>query len=172
MTIEKNTVKDRKLDDIGSYFDSRLSRARTVRELLDRKGGSAYTVSPSSTVYDALVLMARHNIGALVVVEGRQVAGVVSERDYARKVILIGKTSRDTVIREIMSSPAQTVSPQSTVAECLCYMTDNRIRHLPVIEEGDLVGIISIGDLVKFVMEAQESRLEQYERYVQGNYPS
>jgi CBS domain-containing protein len=116
--------------------------------------------------------MSRHNIGALVVTEGPQVVGIISERDYARKVILIGKTSRDTRVREIMSSPARTVTPQTTVAECFGYMTDNRLRHLPVVDGTDLIGVLSIGDLVKFIMEAQELRLEQFEKYVQGNYPN
>ena len=172
MTVEKEASGKRTYDNIGSYVDSRLSSVRSVNDVLARKGGAAYTIKPSASVYDALALMARHNIGALVVTEGATVVGIISERDYARKVILIGKASRETRVREIMSSPARTVNPQTTVAECFGYMTDNRLRHLPVVDGGDLLGVLSIGDLVKFIMEAQELRLEQFERYVQGRYPS
>ena len=130
------------------------------------------TVGPKASVFDALRLMADKNIGALVVVDGERVLGVVSERDYARKVILAGKASRDTVVEEIMGTPAVTVAPTATVAECMALMTSRFLRHLPVVEDGALQGFVSIGDMVKSLFEEQEQRLGKIEAYISGSYPA
>lgn len=165
-------LHERTFDDIGSFVGKRACGTATVRSLLAKKGRGAYTASPSTSVLEALKSMARHQIGALVVVEGDRVTGVVSERDYARKVILTGKSSGETSVREIMSSPASTVSPDQTVAECMTLMTERRIRHLPVLEGGRLTGLVSIGDLVKSIISDQERRIEQFEKYIRGAYPA
>lgn len=169
-----NTVKEegRVHDDIGTYLDQREIGGRAIRELLEEKGRQAHTIGPASSVYDALLLMSHHDVGALIVLEGEKVIGVISERDYARKVILIGKNSRETTVKEIMSSPAHTATSEYTVADCLASMTDGRVRHLPVVDDGTLVGIVSIGDLVKSIIDDQGLRIEQYEKYVRGVYPT
>jgi CBS domain-containing protein len=118
-----------------------------VNQLLDAKGHGVWSVTPETTVYDALVLMAEKNCGALVVLEEGKVVGIFSERDYARKVILKGKASKDTLVSEIMSTQVFFVRPQSSIEECMALMTDKRIRHLPVLEDGKVMGVISIGDL-------------------------
>jgi CBS domain-containing protein len=165
-------TQERTFDNIGSFVEKMACGAARVRDLLERKGRGAYTVSPSSSVLEALKSMARHGVGALVVVEGDRVIGVVSERDYARKVILTGKSSGETSVKEIMSHPASTVSPDQTIAECMTLMTVQRIRHLPVLESGRLAGLVSIGDLVKSIISDQERRIEQFERYIRGAYPA
>jgi len=116
--------------------------------------------------------MAEKDVGALVVVDGENVIGVVSERDYARKVILIGKASRETAVEEIMGAPPVTVTTRTTVAECMALMTSRRIRHLPVVSEGVLIGLVSIGDLVKAMLEEMEARLGKIEAYISGTYPA
>jgi CBS domain-containing protein len=139
-----------------------------VRQLLGRKGYAVHTIRPDATVFEALEVMARHDVGALVVVEEGEVVGLVSERDYARKVILKGRLSKDTPIREIMSHPVFSVTSKETVAACMSLMTEHRVRHLPVIESGQLAGIISIGDVVKVVIEDQRFTIEQLETYIHG----
>jgi CBS domain-containing protein len=156
----------------GLYVGNRLCGSTRVRHLLHLKGSKVHTVLPTATVLEALKEMARHEIGALVVLEGSSLAGIISERDYARRVILIGKSSHDTAVSEIMSRPAMAVTPEHTVSECLEMMTDRRLRHLPVLEKDHLVGLISIGDLVKSVMSEQEERIEHFERYIRGAYPA
>jgi CBS domain-containing protein len=141
----------------------------TVSNLLENKGNTVWTIGPGKTVFDALKLMAEKGIGALVVVEDRGVVGIVSERDYARKVILAGKTSRDTAISDIMTSKVCYVSPQHTAGECMALMTEKAVRHLPVMDHGDLVGIVSIGDVVKSVISKQEFIIGQLESYITGN---
>lgn len=141
---------------------------KPVRELLRIKGQEIWSVSPDTPVYDALKLMAEKNVGALLVLEGDKLAGILSERDYARKVILKGKASKNTPAREIMSENVVCVTPKQSVAECMALMTDKHFRHLPVIEDGKLVGVISIGDVVKAIISEQKFVIEQLEHYIAG----
>lgn len=143
---------------------------KTVRQLLDAKGSSILSVSSETPVYDALIIMAEHHIGALLVMDGARLVGIFSERDYARNVILKGKSSKDTPIKEIMTPGALliTVTPHQTVEECLNLVSNKRIRHLPVLENGDVVGILSIGDLVKATIEYQQFLIQQLESYIQS----
>lgn len=145
-----------------------MQARRTVRQLVQDKGAAVYTVSPDTTVFGALEVMAERDVGALVVVEEGRVAGVFSERDYARKVILLGRGSRDLPVRDVMTTEVVTVAPEQTVADCMRSMTDNRIRHLPVLEDGRLAGLVSIGDVVKAVMSEQEFLIEQLQEYISG----
>lgn len=138
----------------------------SVKQLLDRKGGAVFSVEPEDPVLEAIRLMADRHVGALLVMKGDELAGIVSERDYARKVILLGRSSRDTPVWQIMSSPVHTVTPDRSVEDCMRIMTERRIRHLPVVERGHVVGVISIGDLVKAVIEAQQHTIEQLESYI------
>jgi len=138
----------------------------TVRQILEKKGHHVWTITPDRSVYDALRLMGEKEIGALVVVEGEEVVGVISERDYARKVVLKGKTSRETQVREIMTSPVLYVGLEQSVAECMAIMTEERVRHLPVLEQGALVGMISQGDLVKSIIDEQQFIIGQLENYI------
>lgn len=138
----------------------------TVRHLLDRKGRAIYAVEPEDPVLEAIQLMADHHIGALLVMKGDELAGIVSERDYARKVILLGRSSSDTPVWQIMSSPVTTVTPEQTVEDCMRIVTEHRFRHLPVVEGTHVVGVISIGDLVKAVIEDQQHTIEQLESYI------
>lgn len=138
----------------------------TVRHLLDRKGRAIYSVSPSDPVLTVIRLMADHHIGALLVMQGDALAGIVSERDYARKVILLGRSADQTPVSQIMSSPVTTVAPADTVDQCMRIVTEHRIRHLPVVENDRVVGVISIGDLVKAVIEDQKHTIEQLESYI------
>jgi CBS domain-containing protein len=140
----------------------------TVRQLLGLKGYAVHTIQPGASVFEALEVMARHDVGALVVVDDGDVIGLVSERDYARKVILRGRLSKDTPIREIMSHDVVSVTSKETVPACMSLMTEHRIRHLPVIENGQLAGIISIGDVVKAIIEDQRFTIEQLETYIHG----
>jgi len=139
---------------------------RTVRQLLATKPPRIITIGPEAPVIDALRLMAEHEIGALPVLDGHTLVGILSERDYARKVVLLGRASKDTPVRDIMTSPVRTVTPDETIEHCMQLVTDRRIRHLPVLEEGRLIGVLSIGDLVKSVIEEQQQTLEQLERYI------
>jgi CBS domain-containing protein len=143
----------------------------TVRDILQYKGGNVWTTTPQSTVYDAIGLMGEKNIGALIVVEGSEVVGILSERDYSRKVVLQGRTSRDTLVDEILSRPAITVSYGDSIETCLQLMTKRRIRHLPVLENGQLKGLISMGDLVNWVMQSQRHTIQQLQGYISGEYP-
>ena len=137
-----------------------------VSYLLALKGKDVWSIGPDSPVLDAIRLMAEHHIGALPVVRGRELIGIVSERDYARKVILMGRSSADTPVHAIMTSPVTTISPDEAVHNCVELMTEKRIRHLPVVDRSGLVGIISIGDLVKAVIEEQQQTIDQLERYI------
>ena len=141
----------------------------TVAEILKSKpDNSVYTIAPDATVFEAVSLMAQKNIGALLVVERDRVVGIVSERDYARKVALMARSSRETALRDIMSSPVMFVPPSQTSDECMALMTENRLRHLPVMEDGKLLGLISIGDLVKNIISEQQFIIEQLEHYISG----
>ena len=138
----------------------------TVAQVLEKKQGSLLSVTPETTVYDALKLMAEREVGAVVVLEGKHLAGILSERDYARKVILLGKSSRDTPVSEIMTSKVVCVFPRNTVDECMALMTDKRVRHLPVLVDNAVVGVISIGDVVKETIAEQRFMIEQLEQYI------
>ena len=138
----------------------------TVRQLLEGKGRALFSVGPEDPVLEAIRMMADKHVGALLVMKEAELVGVVSERDYARKVILLGRSSSSTPVSQIMSSPVHTVSPDHTVQDCMRLMTEKRIRHLPVTERGRVVGVVSIGDLVKAVIEDQQHTIEQLESYI------
>jgi CBS domain-containing protein len=138
----------------------------TTRHLLQRKGSAIYSIGPEDPVLEAIRLMAEHHVGALLVMRGDVLVGIVSERDYARKVILLGRSSSETPVWQIMSSPVTTVSLDTSVGECMRLMTEQRIRHLPVIDGHTIAGVISIGDLVKAVIEDQRQTIEQLESYI------
>lgn len=140
----------------------------TVEKLLEGKGSEVWSVSPDETVFQALKLMAEKNIGALLVVDRNRLVGIFSERDYARKVILQGKASKETPVREIMSTTVHCVGLKNTVQECMALMTHKRIRHLPVLVGEELRGVISIGDVVKAIISEQEFMIEQLEQYISG----
>jgi CBS domain-containing protein len=141
---------------------------KTIRQLLEGKSGGLCTIGPDASVLDALKLMAEKNIGALLVVENDKLVGILSERDYARKVILQGKSSHDTPVKEIMTAGAVCVQPGNTVEECMALMTDRRVRHLPVIENDKLLGVLSIGDLVKETIAEQQLTIKQLESYIRS----
>lgn len=140
----------------------------TLSQLLQDKGREIWSVSPDTTVFDALKLMAEKNVGALLVLDGKKLVGIFSERDYARKVILKGKTSKETYVKEIMTEEVLYVRPNQSIEECMALMTNKRIRHLPVMEGDQLVGMISIGDVVKAVISEQEFVIKQLENYITG----
>jgi CBS domain-containing protein len=137
----------------------------TVRQMLTGKAG-VYAVNPDDTIYDALRLMAEKNIGAVLVTSGDAIEGILSERDYARKVVLLGKTSKTTPVREIMTTDVLSVDPGWTADQCMALMTDKRVRHLPVVENGRLVGIVSIGDVVRAVVDGQRFTIASLESYI------
>jgi CBS domain-containing protein len=139
---------------------------RTVRQLLEAKPPSTFSIHPDAPVIDALRLMAEHGIGAVLVMEGPRLVGILSERDYARKVVLHGRTSAETPVRDIMSTDVVTTTPNDSVDHCMQVVTHRRIRHLPVLDNDSVVGIISIGDLVKAVIEDQQVELDQLQRYI------
>ena len=142
---------------------------KTVQELLRNKGYHIWSIGPDATVYEALTLMAEKDVGALLVLDNAgQLVGILSERDYARKIVLKGKTSRETPVREIMTEKVVWVRPDQTIEECMALMTNKRIRHLPVQEQGRLLGVISIGDVVKDIISEQEFVIEQLENYITG----
>lgn len=139
---------------------------RIVREILDAKGRDIWHVAPGQTVFEAVQLLSDKQVGALLVMEAGKLVGIVTERDYARKVILEGKSSRQTPVRDVMTTSVLCVDPEKTVQECMALMTDERARHLPVLEQKQVVGIVSIGDLVKAVIAEQQFMIEQLQHYI------
>ena len=144
----------------------------TVDLILHHKGHHIWSVSSDVTVYDAIRTLAERNVGALLVMDGDHLVGIFSERDYTRKIILKGRASKDTKVGAIVSSPVLTVPPEETVENCMRLMTERRVRHLPVVQGGQVLGVISIGDLVNWIISAQQVALEQMESYISGGYPT
>ena len=138
----------------------------TLRQLLGNKTAEVYSVAPNDSVIDAIRLMAQKGVGAVLVMEGAKLVGIIAERDYARKVVLHGRSSADTAVREIMTAEVVTVGLQQTVAECMRIVTEHRIRHLPVMDGDEVAGVISIGDFVKAVIEDQKVQLDELQRYI------
>jgi len=141
-----------------------------IGALIRKKGGQVWSLEPTASVYDAIVMMAEKEVGALPILDGGKLVGIVSERDYARKIILKGRSSKGTAVTEIMSSPVVSVSPSQTVEDCMHIVTEMRIRHLPVTEGGRIVGMVSIGDLVNWVITEQRETIQHLEAYI-GGYP-
>ncbi|MBL4867562.1 MAG: CBS domain-containing protein [Pseudomonadales bacterium] len=139
-----------------------------IKDLLTNKGHAVWSVAPDDTVYDAIALMSEKGIGALCVVHEEKLIGIISERDYARSIILQGRRSRETPVKEIMTGQPITITPEHKVDECLSIMTEKRIRHLPVIQNGYLVGVVSIGDLVKTIIQEQSQLITQLEHYIKS----
>lgn len=144
----------------------------TVRMILKNKGNYVWSLPPDRTVYEAIAMMAEKSVGTIVVLSGEQLVGIISERDYARKVVLKGKLSKETLVSEIMSSPVTTVDPDRTADECMRLMTEKRIRHLPVMDQGKLVGVVSIGDLVKAIVSVQAETIQYLSDYIGGKHTS
>jgi CBS domain-containing protein len=142
---------------------------KSVAQILKSKPGQAvFTIAPTDSVYDAVKTMADKAVGALLVMDAGKIVGIVTERDYARKIVLMGRASKDTPVRDIMTAPVMYVRPDQSNEECMALMTDNRLRHLPVMEGGRLVGLVSIGDLVKDIISEQKFIIEQLEHYIRG----
>lgn len=145
--------------------------ATAARTLLEHKERTLWTIAPTATVFEAIKLMAEKNVGALPVLDGLKLVGIVSERDYMSKVMLMGRSSKDTPVSDIMTCEVVTVAPDQSVSECMNVITEHRVRHLPVMENGALVGVVSIGDLVRWIIATQKMTIEQLENYIAGGYP-
>jgi CBS domain-containing protein len=141
---------------------------KSVKQVLQEKGSTVWSINPDATVFSALEFMAEKNIGALIVIDENEVIGIMSERDYARKVILAGKSSKDVPVREIMTTMVLFVNPENSMGDCMALMTDKHIRHLPVIDKGQLAGVISIGDVVKSIITEQEYLIDHLTNYITG----
>lgn len=142
----------------------------TIDGILARKGSEIFSIAPNATVFEAIEMMDAKNVGALLVIRGNELVGIISERDYTRKMILRGKRSRETQVEEIMSGNVNVAAPTETVENCLRMMTEKRVRHLPVVDNGKLLGVLSIGDLVKHIISTQSATIEHLESYIQGGY--
>jgi CBS domain-containing protein len=142
----------------------------TISAILGQKGSQVFSLAPEATVYEAVELMAAKNVGALLVMREDELLGIVSERDYTRKMVLRGKRSRETKVEEIMSRDLTLAAPSESVENCMRMMTEKRVRHLPVVAEGKVLGVLSIGDLVKHIISTQSATIEHLERYIQGGY--
>lgn len=142
-----------------------------IAELLEKKGKTIYSTTPETTVYDAIALMSEKNVGALLVMDGRKLMGIISERDYRNRVILKGRHSKETPVKDIMTENVYCVGPTETVKACLTIMTSRKIRHLPVLDSGEVVGVISIGDLVNAIISKQEVEISTLRKYISGEYP-
>jgi CBS domain-containing protein len=151
--------------------ESKIHFDEPITALLSQKGRAVWSISPEATVYEAIERMSEINIGALVVITAEKLVGIVSERDYARKVILRGRQSREMRVREIMSMPVFYVAPETTIDECMRVMASRLVRHLPVLEDERVVGMISMGDLVKWIISSHEQTIHQLENYIGGTYP-
>ena len=156
---------------IGMQRTLTMNISDSVRLVLNQKGGQIHSTTPEATVFDAIRLMAEQNIGALMVLSEGRLAGIFSERDYTRKVALAGRSSRDTLVRELLSSPVHSVTPDDSVEDCMRLMLTHRVRHLPVLEGERLVGVVSIGDLVNWTILAQSQEIDQLKTYITGQYP-
>jgi CBS domain-containing protein len=143
---------------------------RTVRDILRTKGSKVYSISPDATVYEALKMMAKKNVGAILVFEGKKLVGLISERDYSRKTILQGRLARETAVNEIMTTAMVTVHPDDDIEECMELFTDKHIRHLPVIDKSKVVGVVSIGDIVKSIIDYKDFIIEEMENYIKGKH--
>jgi CBS domain-containing protein len=154
--------------NVNAKGGDRMINSITVGQVIRKKGNGFHAIGPDATAYDALEIMAEKNVGALLVLENGKLVGIFSERDYARKVILKGKSSKETTVRELMSSPAITVEPQHFLWDCMVLMSKSYIRHLPVMDKDVLLGIVSIGDVVNAIISSQESTIEELEEYIAG----
>ena len=152
---------------IGSKF---MDVGGTIDAILNNKGSEIYSIASNATVFEAIEMMDKKNVGALLVMEGERLVGIISERDYTRKVFLRGKRSRETQVAEIMSRDVAVTHPREPVEKCLRMMTDKHIRHLPVVEDGTVIGVISIGDLVKHIISCQSATIAHLENYIHGGY--
>jgi len=148
-----------------------MNLSDTIGMVLKGKGQNVWSLGPDARVYDAVEMMANKHVGALLVISDGKLVGIISERDYARKVVLQERSSKQTLVKEIMTSPVVVVRPDHTVEDCMRFMTDNRIRHLPVVENQKVLGVVSIGDLVKWVVSAQAETIDQLQHYIAGTYP-
>ena len=160
------------MQNATALADPKLHLSETVASLLRRKNNQVWSISPDATVYQAIELMSEKQIGAAVVLMAGHLAGIVSERDYARKVILKGKSSRDTKVRDIMTAPVMHVKPQQSIEECMRIMSSRRVRHLPVVEDEVVVGMLSMGDLVNWLISSQEQTIQHLQNYIAGSYPA
>jgi CBS domain-containing protein len=156
---------------VGSVSPHSMEITGTVRRILERKESTVWSIAPEAMVYDAIKLMAQRNVGALMVLENNRLVGIISERDYTRKVILQGKSSKETAVREIMTQELVTAEPNDNIGECMRIMTERRVRHLPVLEGSKLIGVVSIGDLLKLLISEQDAAIDHLERYITGTYP-